>query len=77
MPDYSFSGVGVRADGVSEGRPAQKAGIQAGDIILSLGEHKISTLENYMQALSKFRKGDKTIVTWSRKEKVLSSEVEF
>lgn len=77
MPDYSFSGTGVKADGVSEGRAAQKAGIQAGDVILSIGEYKINSLENYMQALGKFKKGDKTTVTYSRKEKVLSSEVEF
>ena len=38
MPDYAFSGTGVRADGISDGRPAQKAGIKPGDIILQLGE---------------------------------------
>ena len=34
MPDYSFSGAGVRVDAVSENRPAQKAGIKPGDVIL-------------------------------------------
>ena len=33
MPDYAFSGNGVKVDGVTDGRPAQKAGIKAGDII--------------------------------------------
>ena len=38
MPDYTFSGTGVRVDGVSDGRPAQKAGLQTGDVITQLGE---------------------------------------
>ncbi|MFM7769303.1 MAG: M20/M25/M40 family metallo-hydrolase, partial [Bacteroidota bacterium] len=33
MPDYTFSGYGVRVDGVSEGKPAQAVGIKAGDIV--------------------------------------------
>jgi hypothetical protein len=41
MPDYTFSGTGVRADGVSDGRPAQKAGLKAGDVIVQLGENNL------------------------------------
>ena len=37
MPDYTFSGKGVRADGIVDGKIAQKAGIQAGDVIIKLG----------------------------------------
>lgn len=77
MPDYTFNGGGLRVDGVSDNRPAQKAGIQAGDIIISLGENKISSMESYMQALGKFKKGDKTTVVYTRSGKTLSSPVEF
>lgn len=77
MPDYSFSGNGVRVDGVSEGRPAQKAGIKAGDVIVKLGEHSIGSMENYMEALSKFNKGDKTTVYYNRGSENHSSQVEF
>lgn len=77
MPDYTFSGKGVRVDGVSDNRPAQKAGIKTGDIITALGEHKVSSVENYMQALSKFKKGDKTIVSYERGKETLSSAIEF
>ncbi|MGZ8544426.1 MAG: M28 family peptidase [Flavisolibacter sp.] len=77
MPDYTFSGAGLRVDNVSDNRPAQKAGIQAGDIIISLGEHKINSMESYMQALAKFKKGDKTSVSFTRAGKTLSSAVEF
>lgn len=77
MPDYTFSGSGVRADGVSEGRPAQKAGIKAGDVIVQLGEYPVSSVESYMQALSKFKKGDKTKVKYKRGAEALESEVQF
>lgn len=77
MPDYTFSGNGVRADGVSEGRPAEKAGIQAGDVIIALGEYPIGSIEAYMQALSKFKKGDRTHVRFLRNEKEMAADIEF
>jgi len=77
MPDYSYNGTGVRVDGVSENRPAQKAGILTGDIIKQLGEHKTSSVESYMQALSKFKKGDKTTVLILRGDKQLTFEIVF
>ncbi|MEY3946121.1 MAG: hypothetical protein RJB03_827 [Bacteroidota bacterium] len=77
MPDYSYPGNGVRVDGVSDNRPAKKAGILAGDIVKQLGEHKTSSVEAYMQALSKFKKGDKTTAVVNRGDKELSFSIEF
>jgi Zn-dependent M28 family amino/carboxypeptidase len=77
MPDYTFSGAGVRADGVSEGRAAQKAGLKAGDVITALGEYKISSMESYMQTLGKFKKGDKTTVSYTRNGQSFVTTVEF
>ncbi|MFZ4058431.1 MAG: M20/M25/M40 family metallo-hydrolase [Ferruginibacter sp.] len=77
MPDYTFSGNGVRADGVTEGRPAAKAGLQAGDIILQLGDFVCSDVQAYMTALSKFKKGDKTIVKYQRGNDVVEATVTF
>ena len=77
MPDYTFSGAGVRADGVSDGRPAAKAGLKAGDVIVSLGENIVSSMETYMQALNKFNKGDKTKVKYKRGNETLESEIQF
>jgi aminopeptidase YwaD len=62
MPDYTFSGNGVLVDGVSENRPAQKAGIKVGDVLIQLGEHKFSDVQSYMGALNKFNKGETTNV---------------
>jgi len=77
MPDYTFNGTGVRVDGISEGRPAQKAGLKAGDIIVKLGDYSISSLDTYMQALSKFKKGDKTTVDYKRGNDAAQAQVEF
>ncbi|WP_276479588.1 M20/M25/M40 family metallo-hydrolase [Paraflavitalea pollutisoli] len=77
MPDYTFTGAGVRVDGVSDNRPAQKAGIKIGDVILQLGDFSTSSMEGYMQALSKFKKGDKARVKYKRGEESLETEVVF
>jgi len=77
MPDYTFNGAGVRVDGVSEGRPAQKAGLMAGDIVVQLGEHNVSSVESYMQALSKFKKGDATKVKVKRGQEELQFDIVF
>ncbi len=77
MPDYTYSGAGVRVDGVSANRAAEKAGIKAGDIITKLGEHAITSMEGYMQTLSKFKKGDKTTAQYIRNGAAASVPVEF
>lgn len=77
MPDYTFSGNGIKADGVSEGKAAQKAGIKAGDVIIQLGEYPINSVESYMQTLSKFKKGDATKVKVKRGNEELMFDIVF
>jgi C-terminal processing protease CtpA/Prc len=77
MPDYSFSGNGVRVDGVSDNRPAKRAGVLAGDVIKQLGVHSTSSVEGYMQALSKFKKGEQTTVVIARGDKEFTLEIIF
>jgi len=77
MPDYAYSGDGVRADGVSEGRPAFKAGIKAGDVILELGEYKTADMMQYMKALGKFSKGQTIKVKIKRGTETLELPLTF
>lgn len=77
MPDYTFAGTGVKADGVTDGKPAQKAGLQAGDIILQLGDYPTNSLEGYMQALGKMKKGDRVKVVYMRGKDKKEAVVEF
>jgi S1-C subfamily serine protease len=42
-----------------------------------LGEHKVSDVQTYMQALNKFNKGEKTTVTFKRGNKEMKVDLEF
>ena len=77
MPDYVYDGEGMRIDGVIEGRPADKAGIQRGDVILRIGEVEVKDIYDYMEGLSKFSKGQKASVKVKRGEQTLELEVVF
>ena len=77
MPDYSFQDGGVRVDGVSDGRPAEKAGIKAGDIIIQLGDVKIQSMQSYMEALRAFEPGNKTQIKIIRNGKAMNLPIEL
>jgi aminopeptidase YwaD len=77
MPDYMFDGPGIRVDGVTEGKPASKAGILKGDIIMIMGELEVNNMTEYMKALSLFKKGDKVQVHVKRNGNVNLVEVTF
>mgnify|MGYP000168012799 CR=1 FL=1 len=77
IPDYLFDGKGMRIDGVSDGRPAQKAGLQKGDIVIQLGDSLVTDMMSYMRALSVFDKGDTTKATVNRDGKKVTAEIKF
>ena len=56
VPDYLFDGKGMRIDGVSDDKPAQKAGLKKGDIVIQLGDSLVTDMMSYMRALSTFKK---------------------
>jgi Zn-dependent M28 family amino/carboxypeptidase len=77
MPDYTFSGSGVRVDGVSDGKIAQKVGIQTGDVVEQLGDIKFTDVQGYMGALGKFKKGEASKVKVKRGDKELWFDIVF
>jgi aminopeptidase YwaD len=77
MPDYTYSGSGVRVDGISEGKTAQKVGIKAGDVVTQLGDIKFTDVQSYMGALGKFNKGDATKVKVKRGNEELTFDIIF
>ncbi len=77
MADYAFGGPGVKVDGVSPGKPAEKAGFLAGDLVLKIGEFETNDIYKYMEALGKFEKGQKVTVELKRGGEVLKKDVEF
>lgn len=77
VPDYAYTGKGMRIDGVSEGKPASKAGLKAGDVVIALGDHKVGDMMSYMKALGAFKKGDAAEVFYVRDGETMSAEVQF
>jgi len=77
IPDYLFDGKGMRIDGISENRPAQKAGLQKGDIVIQLGEHEVTDMKTYMKALSMFENGNKTMVRVNRNGETITADITF
>ena len=77
IPDYMYDGKGMLISGVREGRPAEKAGIEDGDIVLKMGEHDVPDMMGYMKALGEFKKGDKAKVIVLRGDEEVEVEVEF
>jgi len=77
MPDYTYPGTGVRADGIVDGKIAQQIGMKAGDVIIKLGDFIITDINNYMTALSAFKKGDATKVSVMRGKDEISFNVVF
>lgn len=77
IPDYGYEGQGMRIDGVTEGKPAAKAGMKAGDIVKQIGDQQVVDMMSYMRALGKFNKGEKAEVTCLRGNETVKVEVEF
>jgi hypothetical protein len=77
VPDYMFDGKGMRVDGVSEGKPAQAAGLLKGDVVVQLGDSTIYDMMSYMRALSAFQKGDSTKVVIERSGQKVEALVKF
>ena len=77
MPDYGFTGTGMRIDGVSKGKLAERTGLQAGDILLQLGEYKFVDVQTYMQVLQHFKKGDATTLRIKRADKEIGFSIVF
>jgi aminopeptidase YwaD len=77
MPDYGFTGTGLRVDAVSKGKIAERIGLQAGDVLLQLGDYKFVDIQTYMQALQHFKKGESTTLRLKRGDKEMDFAVQF
>jgi S1-C subfamily serine protease len=67
----------MRIDGVSEERPAQKAGLKKGDIVIKMGDSTVTDMMSYMRALSVFEKGDITTIVILRDGKTMDVQIGF
>ena len=58
VPDFAYSGEGVRIADLTPGSPADRGGLQKGDVIIKLGQYKVANLRDYSDALKNFNPGD-------------------
>jgi len=77
IPDYLFDGKGMRIDGISEDKPAQKANLKKGDIVVKLGDSTVFDMMSYMKVLATFKEGDKTNITVDRQGTMVDAEIQF
>ena len=68
---------GLRADIIVKGKPAHKAGMKNGDVIVQVNDIKIKDIEVYMQALGTLKKGEKAVVKVLRGGEELTFEVQL
>jgi S1-C subfamily serine protease len=77
VPEFAYQGPGIRVEGVTDGSPAAKAGIQKGDIIIALGGQPVPDLNGFTALLRNYQAGDRTVVRWKRGDTEQEQEVEL
>jgi S1-C subfamily serine protease len=77
IPDYSSTKEGLEITGVKAGGVAEKAGLQGGDVITKLGQYEIKNIYDYTDALSKFKPGEESEVTFIRGTETKTAKFTF
>lgn len=72
IPEYGAGIVGVLIGGVRAGSPAEKAGLQAGDVLVGFAGKTIRSIEEYTAALGGANPGDVVELKVDRKGKILT-----
>ena len=67
IPDYATEVKGVKLSGVRAGSPAEKGGLQGGDVIVEFGKQKIANIYDYTYALDAVKIGEPVGVVVERK----------
>jgi len=75
VPDFAYTGEGVKIGSVVEGSPAANANLLTGDIIVSINGEAIKSLMDYSNALKKYQPGDTVQIGYTRNEKLETTKV--
>lgn len=75
VPDFAGDVDGYKLGGVTDGSPAAKAGLKAGDIIIQFGDKKISNIYDFTYALGNYVPGNKVNVLVKRGDEQLNVEI--
>lgn len=77
IPDNTSNKDGLKINGVSSKKLAEKIGLQPGDVLTQLGSYSINDMNSYILALSNFKAGDKTTLKIKRGKEDREFAVEF
>jgi len=78
IPDFTYEkGDGFRVGSVTDGRPAQIAGMKEGDIIVIINSKKVNNIYDYMSALGELKEGQQIQVTVRRESAELTLQVDL
>ena len=77
MPDYVHAGTGMRIDGVLADRPAERAGLQRGDVLVEMAGKPVGDIYDYMEGLGDRAAGDRVEVVIVRDGERLRKMVTF
>lgn len=66
VPDFAWTGTGVRLSGVTPDTPAEAAGLQKNDIITRLNDTAINTLADFANVLRALKSGDSLTIEFLR-----------
>lgn len=78
VPDFTYEvGDGFRIGAVTDGKPASKAGLIAGDIITSINGKVVKNIYEYMARLGELKFGDEIDVTVNRDGIILNIMIQL
>ena len=79
IPDYGAEPLdgGMQLSGTSPGSPAEKAGLQGGDILKQVGDVAIFDIYDFMDGLAVFADGDTVTVKYLRDDELQTTELTF
>ncbi len=77
VPEFGYNGNGYKLSGTTEGSPAAKAGLKAGDIIVKFGPKAVGNIYDFMYAMQDYKAGDKVDVVVLRDGKEITFNVEL
>ncbi|PJA97891.1 MAG: peptidase M28 [Ignavibacteriales bacterium CG_4_9_14_3_um_filter_30_11] len=75
IPDFAFSGKGVKVGGVSPDSPAEKAGLKKGDVIIKFNNKDVNNLSDYSNLLKLHKPGDVIEIEFLRAGKIINTKL--
>jgi C-terminal processing protease CtpA/Prc len=75
VPEFAFQGPGVQVSSLVPGSPAEKAGIQAGDVLTRIDDREVEDLRGFSEILKTLEAGQTVTATVVRGAEELQLEV--